>query len=301
LNIDQRWILLGYGEDGLVQLADGLLLRDNIPEPLKHYVGIAQSLVKACTYDYDLTLVLYLFLGVVFESALRQKYQTVGHLDNDLRKRSLKWLIDWGVNNNYFEEDFFTINAARELRNAWAHSKDPQIAGIAGIGLVRKTIDVINGLFDDRVEQRIERKRVQNEINDRFYELIENGLFLNYLEKRLIIFRMKLLLYNNLVTPHEYYCGFFPLFQIPDNSNSIDIKAPIYIKCNNIIFEKDPALLLTINESTKIEPLVGESNVLRFRDWKEQYIRSKFNLSYITEIHFTEERQRLLSELIYKP
>jgi hypothetical protein len=287
----------GIDEEYFEKLAENISLRPEIPEAIHRQIKSIKTIIKCCYYDYSLIGVIAHLATVSYEAALKLKYNSS---DKPLVKNpTLKALIEWADSHNYLEEPKKIIDAIRGLRNAYAHQIDPIVPGPMGLSFAVRTIDHVNSLYDDRIDLRKERKRVETNINERFSKILENGLIFHGHGQRIIIFDVWLLLYNNFVSLPDYYISLYPIFEIIEDANYIEEGWPIIIKSKKCVIGETNDVEVSLDDGIFVGELVGQSNLEKYAQFKERFNKSKLPLSYITRLKPNEIRNKLYSELIY--
>jgi len=301
LEKDRRWdAFLGIDEEYFNNLVDRLRIRPEAPEQIHRLIKQVLSILRFCYYDYELVGVTNLLSALAFETALRFKYQELNPNDKHSAQKKFEKLIAWGEKANLFEEHIDSIHALRKLRNYYAHPKDTMVIGIMGISSTMKTVDHINGIFDNRVDLRIERKRKVERINLISSNLSKNGMILHYRGLRLIIFDVRLLIYNNLSAGSRFYFWVYPIFEIIENATEVDEKQPIIISSNSLNFRKTKEGRKLVLDGAILTELNGQENRNRFEEWQERLKGCRMPIKFLIDQNYNDLRRKLMSEKIYR-
>jgi len=299
---DRRWdVWPAVNEEYFDNLGNSLTLRPEVPKEIAGQFDLIKSVLRFCYYDYELTSVVFLLLGIAFEAAIKIRYEQSEEYAASKKRKSLKSLIDWGISNDVFEEDPVSLHAFRKIRNIHAHQKKPVIFGITGMQSIGLVTDTINGIFDPRVELRRARVMRIVRINRIFDSVSQNGMILTWNNSRLIIFTARLLVFDNLRAPHEYHLAVWPIFKIDPQSNQVDEGNPIVIRCHTIRFRKKPERTILFSEGSTLSPIVNPKDYEKFNKWKGLYDSSKFPLKHVIHYKLAQMRHGLMSEYIYSP
>ena len=175
------------------------------------------------------------------------------------------------------------------------------IFGITGMHAIGLTTDIINGIFDPRIELRSARISRTIRLNRIFVVAGQKGMILSRNNSRLIVFAARLLVYDNLQTPHEYHIAVWPIFKIDPDSDRVNGGNPIMIRCSTIKFRKIPERVILFNEGSSLSPLAKPSDIEKFGHWKELYDSSKFPSTHMVHFRLAKMRHELMSIYIYSP
>ncbi len=301
LKKDQRWDgWPAIDEEYFDSLAANLTLRPEIPKQIHRLIKQMKSVLRFCYFDYELIGITNLLSVLAFETALNLKYQEMVPAEDQNAKISLFQLIKWGERENLFEEHIDSLHSLRKVRNMYAHPKDAMIFGIMGIHSTIKIIDLINGIYDSRIDYRIKRKRKTDRINRVLFHRSKEGLILQLEDLRLIVFDSRLILYNNLSSDPEYYFWIYPIFEIKEDATEVDEKKPIILHCKSIKFKKSSdGWKMVIGESTLTE-IAGKEDKEKFRLWQEKLNSCKLPIKFAIDQRYNDLRRELMSDKIYK-
>jgi len=302
LKKDSRWN--GWpnaDEEYFRELVESLAFRPEVPDAIVKQYEMVKSVLRFCYYDYELTFVVFLLLGIAFEAALKIKYeQSEGSLGKG-KRIDLKNLIDWGLQHDLFEEDSVSLHAFREIRNIHAHQKEPVIFGITGLQSIYLTTDIINGLFDPRIELRRARLLRTARLNRIFNLASQSGMVLTWKNTQLLVFTARLLVYNNLHASSEYHIAIWPIFEIDLDGNQVEEGNPIMVSCNAVTFRRKPERGIIFSDGSSLSPIVNPIDKDKFSQWKQQFNSGKFPLAHVVHFRLAEIRHELMSKYIYSP
>ncbi len=296
---DDRWsIVLPNDDPEFKSFCQSINLRPEIPKEIHQHLTRIKSVLRFCYYDYELTGVATFMSTIALEAALILKLESLDS-NIELNKHiTLSKLIELGEERGLFEEGFNTVDSIRKIRNYYAHQRQAGFAGYTELTLVPQIINLINSLWDD-IPLRIERQQKTEYITEKFSALIQNGLILHYKNIRLIIFDMRLLLFNNLISPPLHYILFYPIFEINPNSDRIDELEPILIEGNSIEFNEENENQVVFGSDIHVTKIENNTNIDKFNDWRENYKSSKLPIEPLIELKICKIKSQLLSEHLY--
>lgn len=251
-------------------------------------------------YEYEFLDVALDTTLLTFEMALKIRYREItGEKFKKKKKDKSEFicLIEWGTNQELFEDDEPVIHSLRRLRNMTSHPENHRLAGPTSLDIIHRIAEVINGLYED-VNLRKARKREESKVNTHLQKIIENGAVLEFNNKRLIIFKAELLQFKNWSNPNNYHILFWPIFDPVEKNGKIDTYDPFLFSFTDYKFEGDSFYVYNkmYDKEAKLLRIVKPENDLKFREWKTEFEKSAFSLKFFIDMRIAAIKSRIRAQ-----
>ena len=220
-----QWDFLGYPdfEAYRAEFVPELRFASNVPEDIREQFSVVRKLLEFGYYEYGFMDVAAAQALFGFEMGLKLRYTEL--TGTDAGKRMLGSLMPWFKKQKRFEADNKKfLDLVRDVRNRQAHPKQFSVGGFPMKQWVMYAADLINDVYDDRVELRQERKQQQKAINVALHEHMQHGALFATEQGPVICYAAGVYFIDNTGETYRYY-GFakmiFPLTHERDKNSRV--------------------------------------------------------------------------------
>jgi len=265
-----------------------------VNEDIEKQFEIIKKLLLHSYYEFDFLDVAFVYTSIVFELALRIRYKEIKQEDGS--KKKLKQLIVWGSKEGLFETDEPVIQAMRQLRNILVHPRKDQKFGISVLDAIPRTVDVINGMYED-IELRKKRATIERKIDEDLIHFSKSGLILEQYGTQHIIFLARLLFHNNKVEPCLNYWLFWPIFDPKEHDGGIDVSNPIMVTSADFSTDKDGYRISDIrkNRDLLLRKIANPEQATVFENWRKEFNKRSM-LQHVVNFNVAKLRNSIISE-----
>lgn len=146
--MDGRWEgrIPACTQKGFEERAESLISpNESVPDIVKQKLQQVKSIYRLRSIDYELQDVAVFLMLIVFELALRTKYEEVKGSET---RKGLTPLLQWAKKNNYLDISKNQSDHLVNIRNAFAHIKRPEdLHGTLASFDIERINDWINELY----------------------------------------------------------------------------------------------------------------------------------------------------------
>jgi len=187
--------------------------RDNVHEDIIKGFRVIKELLYYAYYEYEFFDVAEHRMMMFLEMALKIRYKEL--TGNEIHK--LHGAIKWLLEHNHFE--MLTSKQAdvlNKVRNNKTHQKSYSMIGYLGLNTVTYFVDLINQIYNPKVEERKLRNEYLEILNKQLEDRIEKGVLLNLLPELELLYEGRVMFVDNIsnsgkVTIYSYVKKVFEL------------------------------------------------------------------------------------------
>lgn len=201
-----------------------------------------------------------------FEMALKLRYAEVTGEEWNTKK-SLKQLIDWFRQKNYFEDpNPISMGHVRHARNYFSHPNRHGLGGPAVLPWIETIVDLINDLYEDTA-LRVTRTTATHELSLKIEKTVGPDLVAEHGENTVLVHRLRVIFINNKISPSRIYIFVFPIF---DMVNEKVTQHPFLIEANEGDLSFSENAITFNNGKFVLRKPKFEHEVVAFKNWKHR-------------------------------
>lgn len=278
---DPRWDIQEKNSfEYFKSLSKQIQFRPEISDEIVNRFAVVKRLLAQSYFVYDFIDVAYERALLTLEMAIKIRYEEI---EGKIWKKNLKKLIDWAESKHLFEDDSEVIHKLRKFRNRVAHPEKYTLLGIAGVDIVARIVEVINGLYDS-VEKRKERIDKEEDTNKKLGRILRTGGILEINSQKLEVFYGTLLYFDNQLNPPTYYFAFIETFDPRFKEKRLITPDPVIVATDNFVFQDDELLIKSNDTNSirlaKIEEKTNQKDFIKFLTKLEQCVPASSILNY---------------------
>lgn len=247
-------------------IVKSVYLNPLMPEDIKKEINQVEKLLIHSFYEYEFIDIALTQAIFALEKALKIKNEELGY---PLKEKALfHELLDWFLNNNYFETDSIDIlNQLRTIRNKKAHQKEKSLGGVVFISKVHDVIDLLNDLYEELVLRQA-RKDIRKSLNEKLIDFAKEGIILADNNGSTIISHANVIFVDNKSTDIIYHIGLIPIFDPTSYKDEHSAKPQtIILRLKNLTIGKDEVTAQHHGEIVTIK-VIDNKNKSKFDQWK---------------------------------
>jgi hypothetical protein len=250
--------------------ADPLQCRQGAPEIVRSRFENVRALVRLSYVDYGLLDVALEYTLHTFEQALRLRCEEFG--TTLVQNPTLADLIRQASRHHLFEDSQEAAEVLRLLRNEVAHPAMDSRYALTAIPVMVRVVDVVNELYGDARSRRM-RDELRSEINAVLMPLASEGAVASGELDEAIIYCASVV--HVEMHDHEPRID-LAVWPINDPTKETTDVEPIVYRAKSWEMSRQGLIFELDEDSARqlvVRPLVKESSVRKFRQWKAELER----------------------------